>query len=32
MPGYDQWTDAQDSATVTVDGNEVEVAYYDSEG
>ena len=29
MPSYDQWTDAQDRATVTVDGNEVEVAYRD---
>ena len=30
MPSYDEWTRAQDSATVTVDDNEVEVAYYEA--
>lgn len=29
MPSYDEWTQAQDRATVSVDGNEVEVAYHD---
>ena len=26
---YDEWTDAQDSATVTVDGHDIEMAYRD---
>ena len=29
MPTDDEWTDAQDRATVTVDGHEVEVACYE---
>ncbi|UPV72887.1 alpha/beta hydrolase [Halorussus limi] len=31
MPGHEEWSDRQESATVTVDGHELEVAYYDSE-
>lgn len=29
MQSYDEWTQAQERATVSVDGNDVEVAYYD---
>ncbi|AXG10577.1 alpha/beta fold hydrolase [Haloplanus rubicundus] len=29
MPSYAEWTAAQETATVTVDGHELDVAYYD---
>jgi pimeloyl-ACP methyl ester carboxylesterase len=29
VPTYTEWTDAQDSTTVTVDGHDLDVAYYD---
>ena len=29
MPSYDEWTHTQDRATVSVDGYEVDIAYYD---
>jgi len=30
MHSYDEWTDAQDSTGVTVDGHDLEVAYYEA--
>lgn len=30
MPDYAEWTDAQDSTTVTVDRHDLDVAYYDA--
>ncbi|WP_137284046.1 alpha/beta fold hydrolase [Halorussus salinisoli] len=29
MPGHDEWSDRQETATVTVDGHELDVAYYE---
>jgi pimeloyl-ACP methyl ester carboxylesterase len=31
MPGHEEWSDRQETATVTADGHELDVAYYDSE-
>ncbi|NEU57769.1 alpha/beta fold hydrolase [Halorussus sp. MSC15.2] len=31
MPGHEEWSDRQEATTVSVDGHELEVAYYDSE-